>query len=134
MISAKRKAVPDSGNVQPAKKYKPAIPTTKTSALKDEENFPRGGASLLTSLEYKQIRIQATEDALFEQTTGTKSARNDYGDEVNEEFSQEEIVEAPAKANRKRLSKGKSEASIRDAKESGVRIEGLSYRVCVYVQ
>lgn len=133
MISAKRKAVPDGGNVQPSKKYKPAIPTSKTSVLRDEESFPRGGASVLTSLEYKQIRIQATEDALFEQTTGTKSARNDFGDEVNEEDSQEGIVEAPVKANRKRLSKNKPEISIRDPKESGIRIEGLSYRVCVHV-
>lgn len=129
MVSVKRKTVPDGGDVRSSKKYKPAIPTSKPFVPKDEESFPRGGASVLTSLEHKQIRVQATEDALFEQTTGTKSARNDFGDEENEEDLQDNTIEAPVKASRKRLSKIKSGNPTIIRKGSGVRIEGLSYKV-----
>ena len=51
-----------------------------SSILRDEERaFPRGGASALTPLEYKQIQIQATRDVLFEEkrTENTHLGRND---------------------------------------------------------
>lgn len=130
MALVKRKINSESENVRPSKKYKPSIPNPKSLVLKDEESFPRGGASVLTALEHKQIQIQATEDALFEQTTGTKSARNDFGDEENEDELQNATVEAPAEARRKRVSNEKPGKPHRTFKESGVRIEGLSYKVC----
>lgn len=129
MVSLKRKPVPDGGDILPSKKHKPTIPTFRSSILKEEENFPRGGASVLTSLEHKQIRAQATEDALFEQTTGTKSVRTDFGDEENGEELQEGTVEAPVKAARKRSSKVNSDKADTSPKGSGIRIEGLSYKV-----
>ena len=129
MVSLKRKSVPNGGDILPSKKHKPTIPTFKSSIVKEEENFPRGGASVLTSLEHKQIRAQATEDALFEQTTGTKSARTDFGDEENEEELQDGTVEEPVKAVRKRSSKVNPDKSITIPKASGIRIEGLSYKV-----
>lgn len=128
MVSVKRKFVSDGGDARSSKKYKPAIPTHSSSVLKDEENFPRGGASILTPLEHKQIRVQATEDALFEQTTGIKSARNDFGDEENEDLP-DETLQAPPKAGRKKLSKTYPGKTIVSPKESGIRIEGLSYKV-----
>lgn len=129
MVSIKRKNISDSGNVGPLKKFKPAIPTSQSLVLKDEETFPRGGASVLTSLEHKQIRIQATQDALFEQTTGNKSARNDFGDEDNEDDVQNETAEVLAKTSRKHLSKKKSVHLIGTSKDSDIRIEGLSFKV-----
>ena len=129
MVSTKRKSVPDSRDIQSAKKYKPTIPTYNPSVLRDEEIFPRGGASILTSLEHKQIRVQAQEDALFEQTTGTKSARTDFGNEEYEEDLQDANVEAPLKADRKRVSTIKPGKSAVISIGSGIRIEGLSYKV-----
>lgn len=128
MVSVKRKSVPDGGDIRSSKKHRPTIPSFKSSVLKEEENFPRGGASVLTSLEHKQIRVQATEDALFEQTTGTKSARTDFGDEENEDLH-DGTVEAPVKVDRKRLSKVTSSKTVTVPKSSGIRIEGLSYKV-----
>ncbi|CAK7273512.1 rRNA bioproteinsis protein rrp5 [Sporothrix epigloea] len=44
---------------------------TLVSRLKEDEPlFPRGGGSVLTPLEYKQIQVQAKSDALFDQHTG----------------------------------------------------------------
>ena len=134
MASVKRRIVSESDNARPSKKYKPSIPNANSLVLKDEESFPRGGASVLTSLEHKQIQIQATADALFEQKTGTKSARNDFGDEENEEEVHNATVEAPAEARRKRLSNDKPRKPTDMFKESIVRIEGLSYKVCFKVQ
>jgi rRNA biogenesis protein RRP5 len=40
---------------------------TKLSKVREEDAaFPRGGASVLTPLEHKQIQIEATQDVLFE--------------------------------------------------------------------
>jgi rRNA biogenesis protein RRP5 len=130
MALVKRKVISESENVRPFKKYKPSVPNSKSLVLKDEESFPRGGASVLTPLEHKRIQIQATEDALFEQTTGTKSARNDFGDEENEEELHHATVVAPTEARRKKPSNEKPGKPTRIFKESGVRIEGLSYKVC----
>lgn len=129
MVSVKRKAVPDGGDIQSSKKHKRTNPIFKSPVLKEEESFPRGGASVLTSLEHKQIRVQATEDALFEQTTGIKSANADFDDDENEENLQNGILEAPAKAPRKRSSKSSGGKTITTSKESSIRIEGLGYKV-----
>lgn len=129
MVSVKRKSVPDGRDIQSPKKYKPTTSSSKPSVLKEEENFPRGGASILTSLEHKQIRAQATEDALFEQTTGTKSARTEFGDEENEENLPEGTVEVPVKVDRKRKTKLNAGQKITIPQGSGIRIEGLSYKV-----
>jgi rRNA biogenesis protein RRP5 len=48
------------------------------SRLKEEEPmFPRGGGSILTPLEHKQIQIQARNDALFEQEKGASGAKHE---------------------------------------------------------
>jgi rRNA biogenesis protein RRP5 len=133
MALPKRKTVPEVGNARPSKKHKPSISSSKSLVLKDEETFPRGGASVLTSLEHKQIQIQATEDALFEQRTGTKSARNDFGDEENDENLQEATFEAPVTSSKRGFSKNKPGNLVRAPREPCVRIEGLSYRVCFRV-
>ena len=84
--------------------------TPSTSALKEsgdgETAFPRGGASALTPLEYKQVASEAMEDALFESAEGANPA----GD-------------AP-----KTKVKGKRNDATRE-KETGPRVEGLSYKV-----
>ena len=64
----------------PSKEIKKA--STKLSVLREEEPaFPRGGASVLTSLEQKQIRIEATQDVLFEQSTSKQKADGEMTEE-----------------------------------------------------
>jgi rRNA biogenesis protein RRP5 len=104
----------------------PKIPLApKISRVREEEvAFPRGGASVLTPLEHKQIQIEATRDVLFEQQ-GAKSSKSDEdgGDD-----------EAGLRAKRKPKSKGKGKKSNEHAEveEETVKIEGLNYKVRVF--
>jgi rRNA biogenesis protein RRP5 len=109
----KRKVGPASGgNERPA----------KISKIREEDApFPRGGASLLTPLEHKQIQIEATRDVLFEQQ-GAKSKKPDAdGDDGQTERKEK-------KSKSKKKSKKGTQATEPD--EETVKIEGLSYKVC----
>ena len=127
MAPIKRKIKDKAEDAPPPKKPRAAAPTP--SIPKEEPAFPRGGASVLTPLEHKQIQIQAKQDALFELTTGQKAPKKDF--EVDEE---DEENFAPEKLNGKAKSKGKSKSRKKKAKTDGlpqekhVRIEGLSYK------
>ena len=129
MAPIKRKNDAAAG-ARPEKKLKSSTSTQKKSLLREEEPaFPRGGASILTPLEYKQIQIQAKQDVLFEQNTGQKAARNEFEDEGNDEDLPGQLG-GPIK-------KSKNNSKIRDkmgkklgvVEEVAVRIEGLSYKV-----
>ena len=95
---------------------------TKISKTQEEDTpFPRGGASLLTPLEQKQIQIEATRDVLFEQQ-GSKSKNSIAGEDDG-------LVEyARKKSKLKKKSKQEVAASTQD--EETVKIEGLNYKVC----
>lgn len=95
---------------------------TKISRVRDEElAFPRGGASVLTPLEHKQIQIDATRDVLFEQH-GAKSSKPDGAEQESADTS---------KPRKKGKGKGKSKKTAQDTEveEEIVKIEGLSYKV-----
>jgi rRNA biogenesis protein RRP5 len=116
---------------RPSKRLRPDEKDGKTTAAKptlvpkisrireEEAAFPRGGASVLTPLEHKQIQIEATRDVLFEQEGG-KSSRPDEDD-----------GEAAARKKHKPKSKGKGKKGVEAAEpeEDIVKIEGLSYKV-----
>lgn len=129
MAPIKRKGDAAVESVRPEKKQKPSS-SAKLSILRAEEPaFPRGGASILTPLEHKQIQIQAKQDVLFEQNTGKKAARKDFEDEENEEDMPEEPSGLTSKSKRKPRAKDKSGKNNEAPEEVGVRIEGLSYKV-----
>lgn len=129
MAPIKRKSEVPIQNTRPEKKQKPSS-TAKLSVLREEEPaFPRGGASVLTPLEHKQIQIQAKQDVLFEQTTGKKAAKNDYEDEENDEDMPDQPSGPLANSSRKPKPKDKKGGESRVVEEQGVRIEGLSYKV-----
>ncbi|ROT38446.1 rRNA biogenesis protein RRP5 [Sodiomyces alkalinus F11] len=93
-------------------------PKTVVSLLKDEEPlFPRGGASVLTPLEHKQIQMQAKADALAE-----------------DEFDTTEHTKAKTKKLRRRESKAfdlddsKKGKSKGFADEDAVRVESLNFK------
>ncbi|PHH60609.1 hypothetical protein CDD81_1399 [Ophiocordyceps australis] len=128
MSSLKRKDAP--GKAQPpsksAKKSKESRPSkealtgvasqpaavtasTTVSLLKNEEPiFPRGGGSVLTPLEQKQIQLDAKADAL------------------QEEF---QVTEKPQKRTRRKLSLlAASKSGLLRDKESSVKVESLSFK------
>jgi rRNA biogenesis protein RRP5 len=99
----------------------PRVP--KISRVREEEAaFPRGGASILTPLEHKQIQIEATRDVLFEQEGGKSSRPDEDGG------GKETAVRKKHKPKSK--GKGKKGAEIVELEEDVVKIEGLSYKVC----
>lgn len=104
-----------------AKAAKPAKPTRTTeqppkpavvSVLKDEEPmFPRGGGSVLTPLEQKQIQLEAKADALQEDefaTGGKKSSK---------------------KKAAKSAGKGKKGSEKLEKDDDSVKVESLSFKV-----
>jgi rRNA biogenesis protein RRP5 len=96
----------------------------RSSILKTEDKaFPRGGASVLTPLEHKQIQIQATEDVLFEQA-GSKRPVHASGSE-----DEGESAFADEHKKTKKRKKGKdARSAVPESKERIEKIEGLSYK------
>lgn len=101
----------------------------KPSVLKQEESaFPRGGGSVLTPIERKQIQIQATQDALFEES-GQKVSRPDINSEEDEGHGESDDATA-TKSKRKNLPKSKANTKDKGKKgdstsDTEIRVEGL---------
>jgi rRNA biogenesis protein RRP5 len=137
MAPVKRKSDDKKLLERPSKKSKASVSQPpKASILRDEGTpFPRGGSSVLTPLEQKQIRIKAREDVLFEQKNG-RSLEKEF--EYEDEGSVGNELETPAlrkdglrpknpsrtKKTTKRDASGKRSSSLGNPKT-----EGLSYKV-----
>lgn len=91
-----------------------------TKAREEDTAFPRGGASVLTPLEHKQINIEATQEVLFEQSAKSAKSKEDGT-----------IGEATDRKKQKQKSKGKGKKTTEqtEPEEESVKIEGLSYKV-----
>ena len=100
----------------------------KASVLREEEPlFPRGGGSVLTPLEHRQINIEAKRDVLFEQA-GKSKARIDI-----EGGDDDQVVEQTTSVSKHR---GKTQEAIKGRlvpkpahRDAGPRIESLSFNV-----
>ncbi|KAI8634910.1 nucleic acid-binding protein [Xylariaceae sp. FL1651] len=98
---------------QPTKtaQLKPAS-APSVSRLKEEEPlFPRGGGSVLSPLEHRQISIQAKQDVLFEQESGQGVKKADQ----------------TTKRKKSKASKDKPRNGVSSAEDS-VKIESLNYQ------
>ncbi|KAK5711455.1 rRNA biogenesis protein rrp5 [Elasticomyces elasticus] len=138
MAALKRKAVTDERPVKKAKAEDKRAPKThdgkkdtqksvvKSVLQAEDRSFPRGGGSVLTPIEKKQIRAQADRDVLFEAETGQKAPGLE--DEEAELFSEDE---APVvkKQQKKEFSK-KKDGKLK-VEGSGIKIQGLSYKTLV---
>lgn len=122
-----------NGDGRPSKRLRPEEKEGHTSisakishvpklskAREEEAAFPRGGASVLTPLEHKQIQIEATRDVLFEQQS-SKSSR------VDTDGQGEDNVQL-GKRKSKSKSKGRKGKDTAEPDEENVKIEGLSYK------
>ncbi|KAK2823898.1 hypothetical protein FQN49_007508, partial [Arthroderma sp. PD_2] len=126
-------------NKKPAKEQKETAKGTKSdtntapkaapiSMLRDEQPaFPRGGNSVLTPLERKQIQIQATKDVLFEQkgNTGAEFANSDGEGSVHEVENKKD-TRTKLKKRKAKSTKTKDEPAA--AAKQGVKIESLTYK------
>lgn len=130
----KQKTASNDSNSKPDANSAPKA--SELSVLRDDEpSFPRGGGSVLTPLERKQIQIQATKDVLFEQK-GSKPSAGDFGDDGMEDTDMEDAGDdtksAAAKKSRKKKTKGKKDAEKDATEKKDVRIEGLNFKVCFW--
>lgn len=106
-------------------------PDTAVSVLREEESaFPRGGGSVLTPLERKQIQIQATRDVLFEQKRSGKPAEGLDDDVSDADVDMQDEGEKPATTKKSRKSKNKKSRDTEKKAKEGVRVESLSFKVC----
>ncbi|KAL8859953.1 MAG: hypothetical protein Q9178_003501 [Gyalolechia marmorata] len=129
MAPIKRKTGSENDYARPTKKQKPSKSVPTTAVVRHEEpSFPRGGASVLTPLEKKQIQIQAKNDVLFEQETGKKAPKNEFVNEDDEPDAVSHTEQQSSKAKRKSKVKSKLSTARLESEEKGVRIEGLSYK------
>lgn len=115
------------------KKQNTGPSASELTVLRDDEpSFPRGGGSVLTPLERKQIQIQATKDVLFEQkgakgSSGHFAAEDDEDDE-DVQMGDADNTTAAAKKSRKRKTSGKKGAEKDAQDKQAVRIEGLNFK------
>lgn len=94
---------------------KPASSAPSIARVKEEEPlFPRGGGSVLTPLEHKQITIQAKQDALFEEESGKATNKGE-----------KDSKKKKRKSSGKDVKKSDKPAHDPDA----VKIEALNYKV-----
>ncbi|KAL8645515.1 MAG: hypothetical protein Q9210_006666 [Variospora velana] len=128
MASTKRKSAPSEKD-RAGKKQKLSESARNTPVVRKEEPaFPRGGASVLTPLEQKQIQIQAKNDVLFEQSTGKKAPQNEYDNDENDSDLLNQPDGTAVKVKRKPRIKSKPGHAGQTLGEKRVRIEGLSYK------
>lgn len=97
-------------------------PLLKSVLQQEERAFPRGGGSVLTPLEQKQIKAEAERDVLFERETGRTVGEDNANGELFEH--QPSTAQAKKKQNKRRQSNDKS----MEQELSSIKIQGLSYK------
>ncbi|KAF3930737.1 hypothetical protein ABW19_dt0209937 [Dactylella cylindrospora] len=114
-VESKEKSASKTSSTKPADPQ-PSVQSTLRKSNKEEPSFPRGGASALTPLEYKEVVNEATREVLFE----TK-------DEI--------ATEKPERKRRQSATKPSSAKKHRkedtDTQEPEIKIEQLSYKKLV---
>ncbi|KAH7113837.1 hypothetical protein B0J11DRAFT_497270 [Dendryphion nanum] len=122
--SAKRQRKSDVAALD-TKPAKPETGAQKSSIFNEEEkSFPRGGASVLTPLEHKQIQIKATQDVLFEQAGLQRNGGKD-GSDVDSDI---EMGDTPKAAKKKKKSKKDKKSGAIEEQEKIVKVQGLNFK------
>ncbi|KAI5788698.1 hypothetical protein FPQ18DRAFT_245482, partial [Pyronema domesticum] len=95
------------------------VSSTLKAVREEESSFPRGGASALTPLEFKEVHNEAMRDVLFE-AGGAAAASALAGDS-----------QKPKKKLKRNDKKGGKTSEPKEKKETGPKVEGLSYKKLV---
>jgi rRNA biogenesis protein RRP5 len=115
---------------KPGKDSSKSTRSASTSLLTNEQPaFPRGGASLLTPIEKKQIQAQASRDALKEHTSSGDlfSTSHEVLDNSDEENVAQDTLRGSKKRRKKASKQNPSDGGLQET--TTLRIEGLSYKV-----
>lgn len=134
-IANKRAKTSTNDKSAPAKKpFSNALPVAPLAVSKlkgpgkEEAVFPRGGGSVLTPLEYKEVTNQAVKDVLFETGAGSSSKGGERDAEGGADIYRE--------GKKPKYKKRKTEHAEKDQKkgdekveDTGPKIEGLSFKV-----
>lgn len=150
MTATKRKADPNGGPSKaskqptadhPSKRQKQELKSRKEKRSNDDEKrpapqksllqkeekaFPRGGGSVLTPLEHRQIQIEATKDVLFEQSSSKRKPAGFESDDDLENTQPDSQV-TPKKKRSKKDSSKKKNGGV-ELEEKVPRIEGLGMK------
>ncbi|KAI9790581.1 MAG: rRNA biogenesis protein rrp5 [Piccolia ochrophora] len=124
--SAKTETPSKKDRVQKTTKSSPSVhQPAKPSLLREEEPaFPRGGASVLTPLEHKQINIDADRDVLFEQASRKHGAGASSADDEDAA-----VVSSDRPKKKRRISSSRGEV---DHTAKGAQVypkpEGLNFK------
>ena len=113
-----------------ADKRRKEVHNEVTAPSKEGAPFPRGGGSVLTPLEQRQIQIQAQQDVLFEQQMGRKAPEMTFDADENEIFP-ENAINGEATRGPKKRKKTRTKPDRRTDVVNQTRIESLSYKVRV---
>ncbi|KAF1826919.1 nucleic acid-binding protein [Dissoconium aciculare CBS 342.82] len=120
--TAQRK--PAVKSAKPEKASKPAEdvkrPELKSVLQQEDRAFPRGGGSILTPLEHKQIRAEAERDVLLEQENGQLDADENLFDDKKD-----------IAAKKKRKASQSGGKGKEKGEPSGHHIQSLSYKTLV---
>lgn len=131
-MAPKRKG-DDASEARPEKKHKNRDLTVPlvSAVINEEPAFLRGGASILTPLERKQIHIQAKQDVLFEQGTGKKPSQVDDSSDPEGDSEGDDVVRIRQRGSKKSTKSGTDSKAKRIpiGQEEGPRIEGLDFKV-----
>jgi rRNA biogenesis protein RRP5 len=99
---------------------------SNTSIFREEEpSFPRGGGSLLTPIEKRQIQAQAQRDVLFEQQ-GLGQDAGEFESE-DDDFGETGRPSSPVHNTKRARKLGKLAVSSKQS--AAVRVEGLNFKV-----
>lgn len=100
-------------------------PTANSILQQEDRAFPRGGGSILTPLEHKQIKAQAERDVLLEQ-------EQEEGEAAAADKDEPALFTEGATAGKKKKRKdGRKGFGDIKVEGSGVKIQGLSYKSLV---
>ncbi|KAL1969698.1 hypothetical protein VTN77DRAFT_8251 [Rasamsonia byssochlamydoides] len=114
---------------EPMRSESSGLKNSELSVVRDEEpSFPRGGGSVLTPLERKQIQIQATRDVLFEQKGSGKAVDGLEDEDADDDIEMEDADKGASKTKKTRKAKSKKREDQGTSTKQGVRIEGLSFK------
>ena len=130
MAPVKRKFRAEEPLKRPVKQLKltPSRSIELSNSREEEPIFRRGGASILTPLEQRNIQIRAKQDAFYEQESGKKPATTLDSD--TEEIDRSGIDDGTRKApSTKSGSKSQSPQKhrVQVSPHYGIKIESLSY-------
>jgi len=96
---------------------------------KEEAAFPRGGGSVLTPLEYKEVTNLAVKDVLFETRTGSSFKSGERGSEGDVDMGGEGRKPKHKKRIIEYAKKDKKKEDTKKEEDTGPKVEGLSFKV-----